>query len=99
MLEAVDVDVGHGYDALVGADEDEGRAGDRLFDPEGAPEALDERRLPRPQVARQQQEVAGPGDAGDLHGQRTGVVDRLRARRQHSTPASASARFARMRSA
>ena len=48
---------------VVGADQDEGRAGDRLGDAQAPGEALDERGLARAQVAGQQDEVAGRGQA------------------------------------
>src|SRR5207244_8611313 len=99
VLEAVDVDVGDGDEALVGVHEHKRRAGDRLLHAEGAPEALHEGGLPRAQIAGEQDEVAGAGQGGHLPGQSAGVVDRLGAGRQHDAPAPASTFLARIRSA
>ena len=74
VFEAVDIHVHDRHDAAIAVDEDEGGAGDGFFDAERPTEALDERGLPRSQVAGQQDEVARPGHARHLARQRPRVV-------------------------
>ena len=66
VFEAVGVDVDDGEPAVVGVHDDERRARDRLLHPEGAAEALHERRLPGAEVAGEQEQVARPGHARQL---------------------------------
>ena len=71
-----EVEVDERQAPVVGADQDEGRAGHRLDHPEPPGEPLRERSLARAQIAGQHQEVAGRSQAGDLGSQGAGVVDR-----------------------
>ena len=84
------------------ANQGEGGAGDRLGHPEAGPEPLGERRLASPEIAGQQEDVAGDAPSGHHGGQRPGLVGGVgvqdeRERRGHDDhPRSC---LARMRSA
>ena len=72
--EPVEIEMRHGYATLVPVADRVGRARHGRFDAERAASATDERRLARPELAGDGDDVAGPQMNGDARGERFGLL-------------------------